>query len=159
MPAVGRVLVAEADGPLVVSPTWTRYDTLSGCGCSGFDIHRGRQSEFDITETGTATVYFNDTNKTLNDNSLVGLQIQLQLYNPVDSTWYPQFRGFIDDITYDVDPSGVKSTVQFECVDMFDFLGAMKMVVGVFGNTAPSRARRETSSMRTGGLMIGSPPC
>jgi hypothetical protein len=137
-PGAGRVLVAESDGPLVASPTWTRYDTLSGVGCSGYDIHRGRQSEFDITEAGTATIFFNDTNQTLNDNDLIGLQIMLQIYNPVDSTWYPQYRGYIDDITYDVDPSGVKSNVQFLCVDMFDFLGAVQMVIGTFGNTPPA---------------------
>ena len=137
-PGSGRVLVAESDGPLVASPTWTRYDTLSGVGCSGYDIHRGRQSEFDITETGTATVFFNDTNQTLNDNSLVGLQCMLQIRNPVTSTWVPAYRGFIDDITYDVDPSGVKSNVQFQLVDMFDFLGSVTMVVGTFGNTPPA---------------------
>src|SRR5574338_1567944 len=142
--ADGRVLVAESDGPLVVSPTWTRYDTLTGCACSGFDIHRGRQSEFDITETGTATVYFNDTNKTLNDNSLVGLQIMLQIYNPVNSTWYPQYRGYIDDITYAVNPNGVISNVQIECVDLFDYLGGVKMVLGTFGDPVPANKSEGT---------------
>lgn len=140
--ANGRVLVALADGPLVVTPTWTRYDELDGCACSGYDIHRGRQTEFDITETGTATVYFNDTNQTLNDVDLIGLQIQLQIFNPVTSAWVPQYRGYIDDISYEVDKSGVKSTVEVSCVDLFDFLGSMKMVVGVFGH--------DTSGLRSG---------
>lgn len=142
--ADGRVLVALAQGPLVASPTWTRYDTLSGCPCTGFDIHRGRQSEFDVTETGTATVFFNDTNQTLNDSDLIGLQIQLQTYNPVNATWYPQYRGYIDDITYDVNPNGVISNVQIECVDLFDYLDGVKMVLGgtpaspTFGDPVPA---------------------
>jgi hypothetical protein len=137
--ADGRVLIALAQGPLVAAPTWTRYDTISDqCRCSGFDIERGRQSAFDVTETGTATVYWHDQDGTLNDVDLVGLQIQLQILNPVTSTWVPQFRGLIDDITYDLDPSGVVSNVQMECVDMFDYLGGVEMVVGAFGDALPA---------------------
>jgi len=136
--ADGRVLVALGQGPMVASPTWTRYDTLTNCRCAGFDIDRGRQSEFDRTDTGTARVYFHDRAGTINDSALVGLQIQLQVQNPVTSAWVPQFRGVIDDITYEVDPSGVVSNVQMECVDMFDFLGGVEMVPGVFGDVPPA---------------------
>jgi hypothetical protein len=133
----GRVLVALTDGPLVVSQTWTRFDNLTTCRCPGFDIDRGRQSEFDTTDTGTARVYFHDRNQTTNDTSLVGLQIMLQAYNPVTATWVPQFRGHIDDITFDVNPAGVKSDVQFSCVDLFDFLGGVELELSDFGDPPP----------------------
>ena len=75
MPEVGRVLIAESDGPWVVSPTWTRYDQLDGCALSGYDIHRGRQTEFDVTTTGSARVYFSDRASQFLDESVVGLQV------------------------------------------------------------------------------------
>ena len=52
-PGAGRVLIATGAGPLVAEPSWSRYDNLSMCRCFGFDWNRGRQSEFDITDTGT----------------------------------------------------------------------------------------------------------
>ena len=138
----GRVLIALSDGPLVAAPTWTRFDNNTSCRCAGFDISRGRQSEFDVTETGTARVFFRDRNFTTNDVDLVGRQIVLQAYNPVDAVWMPQFRGVIDRISFDVvdvNPNGVMSQVQFECVDIFDYLAGVRILVdGTFGDAAPA---------------------
>jgi hypothetical protein len=130
------VFVALADGPLVAEPTWTRYDMLTDCRCFGFDSFAGRQSELDRTDTGTATVFFHDLSGVLDDDNLVGLQILLQLYNPVTATWHIRWRGHIDDITHDaVDlPGRVLSNVQFQCVGIFDYLGGCKMLPGVFGD-------------------------
>ena len=63
-PGAGRVLIASGAGPLVAEPSWTRYDNLSACRCFGFDWHRGRQTEFDVTSAGTARVFFNDRDGT-----------------------------------------------------------------------------------------------
>lgn len=138
--ADGRVLIALAQGPLVAAPTWTRYDTLVNC--SKIEIDSGRQSEFDITDTGEAVVYFNDTDGTLNDTDLIGLGIQLQVRNAVSGSWVAQFRGVIDDIDYDVVPlsDGQLSNVQVKCVDMFDYLAGVEMIPGVFGDTVPAGA-------------------
>lgn len=134
------MLIALADGPLVAEPTWTRYDMLENCRCPGFDCETGRQSELEVTDTGTARVYFNDRNGTLNDADLTGLQIMLQLYNPVTATWYPRWRGHIDDISRDVNPSVTGlATAQLECVGIFDYLGGVTMQPG-FGNTVPAGA-------------------
>jgi len=134
-PGAGRVLIALTAGPLVAEPTWTRYDTLTGCACYGFDSFAGRQSELDTTDTGTATVYFHDTNNTL-DEDLVGLQIMLQLYNPITATWHPRWRGHIDDIQRDlIDvPSAPLANVALTCTGIFDYLGGCKMLPGVFGD-------------------------
>ena len=131
----GRVLIALADGPLVASPTWTRFDELTNARCSGFDISTGRQSEFDVVETGSAQVFWADRNQTLNDPDLVGRQIMLQAYDPVAAAWVPQFRGIIDEPDFDVHPSGVKSDVTFNCVDIMDFVGGIEFAAdGSFGD-------------------------
>jgi len=134
--ADGRVLLALADGPLAAAPTWTRYDTLVNC--SRIEIDSGRQSEFDVTDTGEATVFFNDTDGTLNDSDLIGLAIQLQVQNPVTDEWVPQFRGVIDDMEFDVNPAGVVSNVQVKCVDLFAYLAEVEMIPGTFGDTVPA---------------------
>ena len=82
-PGAGRVLIALRAGRS--SPSrHGRATTLSACRCYGYDSYAGRQSELDTTDTGTATVYFHDRNGTLDDATLVGCQIMLQLYDPVD---------------------------------------------------------------------------
>jgi len=86
-PGAGRVLIAVGADPLVAEPTWTRYDELSNCRCEGFDVNRGRQSEFDTTDTGSARVFFHDRAQVLNDDDLIGLQIMLQVYDPVAAAW------------------------------------------------------------------------
>ncbi len=136
-PGPGRVLVALSDGPLVAEPTWTRYDEgVTGLRCYGFDCFAGRQSELDTTDTGTATVYFHDLAQVLDDDDLIGLQVMLQLYNPVADEWQIRWRGHIDDIgasLVDV-PNVPLATTSMTCVGIFDYLGGCKMLPGVFGS-------------------------
>ena len=133
-PGAGRVLIATGVGPLVPEPTWSRYDELSNCRCEGFDINRGRQSELDTTDTGSARVFFHDRAQVLNDDDLIGRQIMLQIYDPVAAAWQPCFRGHIDDISSEPSPGAPElSNVEVSCVDVFDYLGGCRMVVGVFG--------------------------
>lgn len=131
----GRVLIAPSDGPLVASPTWERFDELSTSRCSGIDIVTGRDSEFDAVETGTARVYFKDRDQTMNDPALVGCQIQLQMYDPFQDLWVPQYRGIIDEPDFDVAPSGVKADVTLNCVDVMDYLAGIGFTLdGSFGD-------------------------
>lgn len=133
------MLIALADGPLVAEPTWTRFDELADCRCSGFDWTRGRQSEFDVTQTGSARVFFHDRAGTLDDDDLVGLQIMLQLYDPVADAWEPCFRGHIEDISRDPSPNAPALTdTEIECVGIFAYLGGVKMVLGQMGATLPT---------------------
>jgi hypothetical protein len=129
-PGPGRVLIAVGQGPLVALPTWTRYDELPNCRCYGFDCYAGRQSELDTTDTGNATVYFHDRANVLDANSLVGLQIMLQLYNPVTASWHIRWRGHIDDIEHGlVDmPNMPLANVALRCVGIFDYLGGVKII-------------------------------
>lgn len=141
-PTAGRVLVAIAQSPLNPAPTWTRYDDITLELCGGWDIDTGRQSELDTTDTGTANVYFNARNNTTFDVNLVGMQIMLQAYDPVAAAWQPQYRGVIDDVQVVpnplVDSANDLSAVQWTCVDRFDYLGGVKFLPGVHGNTAPA---------------------
>ena len=155
--ATGRVLIAWDDGPLVANPTWTAIDqggsTFPYNFVSGYDTHSGRQTLISQTETGTATVYVYDREGLFDDRNgsspfqgkLSGRQIMLQLYNPVDATWEPQFRGLIDDYRYTIDGSAVgadgnpvNTTIEIDCVDMFDYLNGYGLTPGLDGVTPPA---------------------
>lgn len=146
----GRVLVAFDDAPLEPSPVWTRIDTTDNL-VAAADWHRGRQTLRDTTDTGTATVYINDTDGVFDPDNvsspyfgkLDGRQIKIQCWNPVTSTWVPQFRGFIDNYGYVINPatnpdgSLVVANVQIDCVDVFDYLAGYQVQPGVDGDTPP----------------------
>lgn len=135
-PGAGRVLIATGAGPLIAEPSWTRYDNLSSCRCFGFEWQRGRTSEFDVTNTGTARVFFHDRVGTFASESFIGLQAMLQLYDPVAAAWQPVFRGHIDDAHGEPSPGAPSLTnVQLDLVDIFDYLGGVRMVVGTMGET------------------------
>jgi hypothetical protein len=146
----GRVLIAFDAGPLEPDPTWTRIDDTNSL-VSAIEISTGRQTEFDQTDTGTATVHINDRTGLFDANNsdspyfnkLDGKQIALQLWDPVTAGWYLRFRGLIDDLVYDLNPStrggvSVLSNVQLACVDVFDYLSGFEFLPGVHGNTVPA---------------------
>lgn len=141
-PGAGRVLIATGAGPLVAEPTWSRYDELGvTCRCYGFDWQRGRQSELDVTQTGSARVYFHDRDGTFGGTDLIGLQIMLQLYDPVATAWEPVFRGHIDDIHNTPSPGAPDLTnIQVDCVGIFAYLEGARMVVGSMGETLTTQS-------------------
>ena len=162
--AVGVLNIAFTDGPLTAAPVWTRVDQSAADGATGsdgttpvafpenffagYDITTGRQSLISQTDTGTATVYINDRSGLFDPNNasspyfgnLIGRQILLQLKNPVTGVWQEQFRGLIDNISYDIDGSAVNAngepinaSIQMECVDVFDYLGGFGLTPGLAG--------------------------
>lgn len=149
----GRVLIAFDDGPLEPDPAWTRIDDTDDL-VAGIDLHSGKQTEFDRTDTGTASLYLNDTQAVfdpLNPDSpyfgkLDGKQIMFQVWNPVSEAWFEVWRGWIDDYGYDINPATdgdgnvLVANVQVDCVDMFDYLGGFLLQPGVAGKTAPAGA-------------------
>ena len=140
----GRVLIALDDGPLVADPTWTRLDDTDNL-VSGYDFQVGRQTLIAQTDTGTATVYLNDTTGDWSPATvmLAGKQIALQLFNPVTETWEPQFRGLIDEVTYDINPATdadgelILANLQIDCVDIFDYLAGYGLTPGLNGVLPP----------------------
>jgi len=149
-----KVSVAFNDPTLEPTPTWTALDDDGFV--SGYTIDRGRQFEFDRTDTGTAVVTINDRDGTLDPTNSSSpyyglleplLQIKIELWNPVASTWSTRFRGFIDEFDYQIDPwvrqNALGTTVgvtrlRMSCVDMFAILSAIEMFPdGSFGDTPP----------------------
>lgn len=146
------MLIAFDDGPLEPDPTWTRIDDTDNL-VAKIEIHRGRQTELDVTDTSTATVYLNDTDGLFDPantgspyfGKIDGKQIMLQLRNPVTDEWVTQYRGFIDDYGYELHPAtrdgvSILSNIQVECVDLFDFLAGVEMIPGLFGDATPPAA-------------------
>ncbi len=154
----GRVAIAFDDGPLEPNPTWTVLDQGGAFPynfVASYDIRVGRQTLLSQTDTGTATVTLYDRTGLFDPRNvsspyygkLDGRQIVLQLYNPVTTTWEPQFRGLIDDIEWDVDGSAVNAsgepvneTVTLSCVDIFDYLAGYGLTPGLDGVTPPAGA-------------------
>ncbi len=152
----GRVLVAFGDTATAPSPTWTRIDDDTNDRVAQITITTGRQSEFDKTETGHATVLIHDVDGTWDQNNsgspyfgtLNGKQILIQLYNPVLASWHSRFRGIIDEIVYDIHPatrSGVSilADVEINCVDIFDYLAGGEFVPGVHGDAGMDGAEAQ----------------
>lgn len=150
MPA-GRVLIAMAADRWDWSPAWTRVDNLHDNLISGFDIHRGKSTEADTTDTSTATVYVNDRYGYFDpDNtgspfySYGGRQILLQVYDPVAAQWVQQARMWIDDVDFDINPAtmngeSIVSNVQLHCIDIIGVLSVLEMdVSGHWGDPPPS---------------------
>lgn len=137
------------------TPTWTRIDDTDNL-VARIEIRRGRQSEFDRTDPGTATIFLNDKAGLFDPNNsgspyfgkLDGKPIALSVWNPVSDTWVQQFQGFVDDYGYNVHPATdqlgrpILSNIQVECVDMFDYLGRAEVAPGISGTAPPAGSER-----------------
>jgi hypothetical protein len=139
-----RVGVAFDATTLEPSPTWTYLTDTSNL-VAGYEIDRGRQYEFDKTDTGTATVTLFDQDGVLDPTNASGpyfgkidplLQIKVDLWNPVISGWVERFRGFILEYDYSVQPwayqDGSGNTVgvtslTLSCADLFAILDKIEM--------------------------------
>lgn len=158
----GRILIAPGDGPLVASPTWVRIDNYRDNFVQSIDIERGRSDPRNQTDTGTMHVTFNDndgvfdpsTSGSTGFGTIDGTQILCQLWDPTIGLWESQFRGIIDNVNYTPSPvatlpptgtyghssAPIFANVEFECVDIFDYLNSLEMVPGRFGDTPPAGA-------------------
>lgn len=153
-----KVSVAFNDVTLEPSPSWTDLTATDNL-VAGYTIDRGRQFEFDKTDTGTATVKIFDQQGVLDPTNSAGpyyglleplLQIKIELWDPVASAYSTRFRGFIEDFDYTIlpfvhqdaggDTVGV-TTLQISCVDIFEILTAIEMQPdGSFGDTPPAQS-------------------
>lgn len=156
-----RVGVAFDDVTLAPTPTFT-YLTDTPNLVAGYEIDRGRQYEFDKVDAGQAKVTIYDRDGLLDPTNTTGpyygklqplLQIKIDLWNPVTSSWSTRFRGFILEYDYSVDPSthqdgtgatvGV-STLTLDCSDLFAILTKIEMYPDVvsgapaFGDPVPA---------------------
>jgi len=137
------VSIAFDDDPMVVDPTWTRIDTLTGCRVSDWTIDRGRPTEFDKTGTGTAVIrivdregLFDPTNTTssYHNKVLPGKQAAIALQNPTGAhAWFPLFRGFVESWHYQLAPTRQYMELELQLVDGFSILSRAELQVGEDG--------------------------
>ena len=113
-PTGGRVFIAfDSAEMLTWEPTWTQIDSYANL-VTSYTIDRGRQYELDHTDVGRAVVSIADVAGILDPTNGSGpyfgqieplKQIALCRYNPVAGAWYTRYRGWIEELTYDFDPS------------------------------------------------------
>lgn len=144
------VSVAFNSNTLVAVPTWTRLNDPAGYRVvSEWEVDRGRASELDKTDTGTAKITFNDVDGILDPTNGSGpfwnkldpmKQVAICLRNPVLDTWHPRFRGFASDWGFDIDLTARLNVVTLECADAFDLFAGIEMMRPHHGNTILSTA-------------------
>jgi hypothetical protein len=141
-PTGGRVFIAlDPTEMLTWEPTWTQLDSHANL-VTSYTIDRGRQYELDHTDVGRAVVSIADVNGILDPTNGSGpyfgqieplKQIALCRYNPVAGAWYTRYRGWIEELTYDFDPSGQVNRLTMACIDLQGVLSAVEMYPGFFG--------------------------
>ena len=104
------VSVAPGSTIFTVAPTWTRLDNLGNLRVAEIAIRRGRQSEFEKTDTGECTVTFNDRDGDVDPTAVdwISRPFAFAVRDPVADTWHPRFRGAVDDHHYSLHPSALK---------------------------------------------------
>lgn len=136
------VAVAPGSTMFTVLPSWTRLDTLAGARVEEVQIRRGKRDEFEMTDTGTCRVGFNDRTGAVDPTLLdwISRPFAFAVRNPVTGTWHPRFRGAVDDHRYNLDPSEIKGDVVIEAVDALDFFANVELAPGIFGDPPPAQS-------------------
>ena len=122
---IAGIFVAWDDGPYTANPTWTEVTT----DVRRFSIHRGRSSDFDQFEAGTAQITFDNRNRKYDpfytSGSLYGKLLprrQVRVTAQIGGVLYEVFRGYIAGWPVTWSEYGKDSTVTVQC---FDALGLM----------------------------------
>ncbi len=138
MAAPTGIAFALAANTLDAVPTWTRIDTTYNV--QSWKIDRGRVGELDKTGAGTAEIKLVDKTGAfdLTDGPLVSVQMPaaICLQNPVTSSWYTLFRGFVDTVEWEPYQHERFANVTIRLVDMMGLLSAAEMTAdGSYGNS------------------------
>ncbi len=137
------IAVALAGNTLDSVPTWTRLDTTYNV--QSWKIDRGRVGELEKTGAGTASISIVDKTGAfdLTDSPLVTVQMQaaICLQNPVTSTWYTLFRGYVDDVEWQPYQTETFANVTIRLVDLMGLLAAAEMTAdGAYGSVGTAFA-------------------
>jgi hypothetical protein len=128
------------------TPVWTRIDTLAGCNVRGWQIDRGRPTEFDKTGPGTATIQIVDRQGLFDPTNpgspylnkiRPGKQAAVALQNPVTDVWFTLFRGFVESWHYRLDPTEQYMELELQLVDGFAILARAELIVYEDGALPP----------------------
>ena len=128
MPTVGATPVVEisfVSGPYVVSPTWVDVTSY----VREINIHRGRSSDFDQFDTGTAQLVLDNRTRLFDPFYTAGTYYtyltprrQIRIRATAGSTTYDVFRGYVAGWPVQWSQAGKDSTVTIQC---FDALGLL----------------------------------
>lgn len=122
---VAGVFIAFDDGPYVASPAWTEVTQY----VRSLSTHRGRSSDFDQFDTGTAQVTLDSRDRRFDPFYTSGPYYgkllprrQIRIVGQIGGTTYDVFRGYIAGWPVTWSEAGKDSTVTIQC---FDALGLM----------------------------------
>ena len=123
---IAGVFIAFTDGPYVASPAWTEVTQY----VRGITTHRGRASDLDQFDTGTAQLVLDNRDRRFDPfytsgpyypNGLTPRR-QIRIVGQIGGSTYEVFRGFIAGWPVTWSEAGYDSTVTIQC---FDALGLM----------------------------------
>ncbi len=108
---------------------------------SHYEIHRGRTSELERTDTGTATITMIDTTGALDPSGGSTdfdpmKPVAIALRNPVTGVSSTIFRGHVARWSYDMYPNEKYAIVTVDCVDGMDILAHTEITPSLVGATA-----------------------
>lgn len=144
----GVLIAFEAD-VLEESPTWTDLNSLAGVSVQRVEVNRGRPTERDKTQVGTATIHGVCTTGILDPTYAAGTyfgkldpmkQVQIELQNPVTSDWSSIFRGYVSDWNYELDLAENTYTFEIDCEDALAIISDAEVIPDVAGNTVPAES-------------------
>jgi len=135
-------LVSYAPGASLLDPEpdWVPLDTgHPGLHVAQIQIRDGKQSQFDRTGTGKATITFRDERGYLDPTSpnflgsILSSPLAVALRDPVRDEWFPLWRGHIDDVGMIPVRSRVKFDTALEAVDALDYWSNFELIPGLAG--------------------------
>lgn len=123
--ATCKVSIAFADGPLVVSPTWTDVTAW----VRSVRTNRGRSNELDDFQAGTATVVFENVDRRFDPDYTSGayypnvkVRRQIKIEGVYSAVTYPIFRGVVQSWGQDWPVHNRDATCTVQAVDLFGLL-------------------------------------
>ncbi len=123
---IAGVYISFTDGPYTATPTWTEITTY----VRSITTHRGRSSDLDQFDTGTAQLVLDNRDRRFDPfytsgpyypNGLTPRR-QIRIVGQIGGSTYEVFRGFVAGWPVTWSEAGYDSTVTIQC---FDALGLM----------------------------------
>jgi len=125
-----RVYIAASPdiyvGPLVEFPTWDEVTDY----VRSVRVNRGRSSELDDFQAGTATVVLDNTDRRFDPDydaspyvGCLNVRVQIKIEAVYSATTYPIFRGVVQAWNQEWPGKGKDATCVVQCADLFSILG------------------------------------
>src|SRR4051812_30415147 len=136
-----RFSLAFGSATLDAYPNWTAIDDYPNL-VTSYSIDRGRDYELDQFDTGTATVQILDPEGILDPTNPEGpfyglirplLRAAICRRNPVTNTWRARYSGWVDEYSYEIDPSQLVNRLTITLVDLFELCSSAELQPGAWG--------------------------